>query len=397
MTNLKQQIDYLARIFHSEVVAIRRHIHANPELAFEEIKTSAFIAKKLKEYGIPFTTNIAKTGIVGFIEGKNKVKVIALRADMDALPIEEANSCSYKSTSTGIMHACGHDAHTAILLGAAKILNELKNQLEGSIKLIFQPSEEAFPGGAKAMIEAGVLENPEVQHVLGLHVLPTLDCGKIAFRSGMFMASTDEIYITVQGKGGHGATPELNVDPVLIASNLVVSLQQIVSRKAPPQIPTVLSFGRFIADGRTNIIPDEARLEGTLRTFNEEWRAKAHILIQDLCKNMTIAMGAICEVRIEKGYPFLVNDQKLTENLKILAREYMGNANVNEMDLRMTAEDFAYFTQIKPSTFFRLGTKTKGKDVTNLHTSTFDIDEEALFDGMGIMAYLSIRQLEEMP
>jgi amidohydrolase len=282
------------------------------------------------------------------------------------------------------------------LLGAAKILNEMKSDLDGSIKLIFQPSEEAFPGGAKIMIEEGILESPHVQHVIGLHVLPTLDAGKVAFRSGMFMASTDEIYLTVKGKGGHGATPELNVDPVLMAANILVSLQQLVSRMASPQIPTVLSFGRFIADGRTNIIPDEVILEGTLRTFNEDWRTKAHILIHDMCKNMAIGMGGSCHVRIEKGYPFLVNDPSLTENLKILSKEFLGKNNVLDMEMRMTAEDFAYFTQQRPSTFFRIGTKTKGKEVTNLHTAQFDIDEEALHDGMGLMAYLAFRQLEEM-
>lgn len=396
MNNLAQQIQYHCRINHSEVVAIRRHIHANPELAFQEVKTAAFICKKLDEYGIPYTANVAKTGVVGFIEGKNKEKVIALRADMDALPITEAGNCSFTSNNPGVMHACGHDAHTAILLGAAKILNEMKNTLEGSIKLIFQPSEEAFPGGAKLMIEEGVLQNPEVKHVIGLHVLPTLDAGKVAFRSGMSMASTDEIYLTVKGKGGHGATPELNIDPVLIASHLLIALQQLVSRMASPQIPTVLSFGKFIADGRTNIIPDEVQMAGTLRTFNEDWRAKAHILIKDLCKNMAISMGGNCEVRIDKGYPFLVNDEKLTENLRILAKEYLGEINVKDMEMRTTAEDFAYFTQQKPSTFFRLGTRKKGGEITNLHTSTFEIDEESLHTGMGVMAYLAIRQIEEI-
>lgn len=396
MNNLAQQIQYLCRINHSEVIAIRRHIHANPELAFKEEKTSAFICKKLDEYGIPYTTNIAKTGIVGFIEGTNKDKVIALRADMDALPIQEATNCSFSSKNTGVMHACGHDAHTAILLGAAKILNELKDKLQGSIKLFFQPSEEAFPGGAKLMIEEGVMINPEVRHVIGLHVLPTLEVGKVAFRSGMSMASTDEIYITVKGKGGHGATPELNIDPVLIAAHILVAVQQLVSRMASPQIPTVLSFGKFIADGRTNIIPDEVHLAGTLRTFNEDWRAKAHILIKDLCKNMAISMGGNCEVRIDKGYPFLVNDEKLTENLRILSKEYLGENNVKDMEMRTTAEDFAYFSQQKPSTFFRLGTKKKGGEITNLHTSTFEIDEESLHTGMGLMAYLAIRQIEEL-
>lgn len=396
MAIIKKRIEQYSRIFHSEVVAMRRFIHMNPELAFQEFNTSNFICKKLDEYGIPYTKGIAKTGVVGIIEGKRKDKVIALRADMDALPILEENETSYCSKNKGVMHACGHDAHTAILLGAAHILNEIKEDLDGTIKLIFQPSEEAFPGGAKAMIDEGVLHNPDVQHVIGEHVYPTLDAGKVGFRSGMYMASTDEIYLTVKGKGGHAATPELNVDPVLIASHIVVALQQVVSRMAQPYIPTVLSFGRMIADGRTNIIPNQVTIDGTLRTFNEEWRKKAHEKIVQIAENTAKAMGGTCEVRIAHGYPFVVNDTILTSRLKRYATEFLGQRKVVDLDLRMTAEDFAYFTHELPSTFYRLGTKTKGKEVTNLHTSNFDIDEEALHTGIGLMAYLTYRQLEEM-
>jgi amidohydrolase len=396
MSILKQRIEQQARIYHSEVVAMRRYLHMHPELAFQEKNTSDFICKKLEEYGIPYERDIAQTGVVGFIEGKQKDKVIALRADMDALPIKEANDVPYCSKNSGVMHACGHDAHSAILLGAARILNDIKESLEGSIKLIFQPSEEAFPGGAKVMIEEGVLENPPVRHVIGEHVYPTLEAGKVGFRPGMYMASTDEIYLTVKGKGGHAATPDLNVDPVLIASHIVVALQQLVSRMAKPWIPTVLSFGRMIADGRTNIIPNEVTLEGTLRTFDEEWRAQAHEKITQMAEHLAQSMGGHCEVRIAHGYPFVVNDDKLTAALKRYAIEYLGEKKVVDLDMRMTAEDFSYYSHQRPSTFYRLGTKTRGKEVTNLHTPNFDIDEEALHVGIGVMAYLSYRQLEDM-
>lgn len=397
MSQLKQRIEQHCRIYHSEIVAIRRYFHKHPELAFQESNTSDFIAKKLDEYGIPYERNIAKTGIVAFIEGKNPNKVIALRADMDALPIIEKNDNSYTSTNQGVMHACGHDAHMAVVLGASRILNEMKEQLEGSIKVFFQPSEEAFPGGAVKMIEEGVLENPNVQNVIGEHVLPSLDSGKVGFRPGMYMASTDEIYLTVKGKGGHAATPDLNVDPIITAAHILTSLQQIVSRQAPTAIPTVLSFGRIIGEGRTNIIPDEVKIDGTLRTFDEEWRAKAHIQITQMAENIAKSMGAECDVRIEKGYPFVVNDDLLTGKLKRYAKEYLGNDNVVDLDMRMTAEDFAYFAQARPSTFYRLGIRNEKKGiVSNLHTDTFDIDENSLFIGMGAMAYMTYRQLEEM-
>ncbi len=394
---LRQRIEQQCRLYHSEVVAVRRHIHANPELAYQEFKTADFIASKLDQYGIPYEKNIAKTGIVGFIEGKKKDKVIALRADMDALPIEELNQTPYKSKNKGVMHACGHDAHSAMLLLAAKILNDMRADLDGSVKLIFQPSEEMLPGGALAMIEAGVLDNPPVRHVIGQHVLPTLASGKVGYRSGMYMASSDEIYLTVKGKGGHGATPDLNIDPVLIASHIVVAMQQVVSRIAPPTIPTVVSFGRFIAEGQMNVIPDEVKLSGILRTFNEEWRTKARAKITNIAQDMAQSMGGSCEVNIVPGYPFVVNDITLTENLKLFSKEYLGQRKVEDLDMRMTAEDFAYYAHKVPSSFFRIGTRTRGKEITNLHTANFDIDEDALYRGMGNLAYIAYRTLEELP
>jgi len=393
--DIKEQIRRLSTEYLDEVTRIRRHIHARPELAFNEYQTSAFIAAKLEEYGIPYTKGVAKTGIVGLIEGKNPSKIsIALRADMDALPIHEISDAAYISLNNGVMHACGHDAHIASLLGTAKILCQLKTSFEGSVKLIFQPSEEKFPGGASVMIKEGVLENPAPAVIIGQHVLPTLDTGKIGIKCGKYMASTDEIYITIIGKGGHAATPELIIDPILIASHIIVALQQIVSRKATPSIPTVLSFGRFIADGRTNIIPDEVIIEGTFRTFNEEWREKAHQLISEMSSTIAESMGAKCSIRIDKGYPFLVNNESLTTEIKHYAEEYLGTENVIDLEMRMTAEDFAYYSQIIPACFYRSGTRNVSTgDVTNLHTNNFDIDETSLETSMGVMAWVAMKIL----
>ena len=380
-----------------ELVAIRRHLHMHPELSMQEKETSAFIQAKLSEYGIPFTAGMAEHGVVGLIEGKNPAKqVVALRADMDALPIAEQNQVDYCSTNPGVMHACGHDVHMTSLLGAAKILNSLKDRFEGTIKLIFQPSEERFPGGASIMIKEGVLENPAPDKMFGQHVFPTLEAGKVGLRSGKYMASADEVYLTVKGKGGHGATPELIVDPVLIAAHILVALQQIVSRNAPPQLPALLSFGRFIAEGQTNIIPNEVKLDGTFRTFDEVWRAEAHQKIKNIAESIARGMGGDCEVFIDKGYPFLVNDETLTAHAKAYAIEYLGQENVVDLDLRMTAEDFAYYSQIVPSCFYRLGTRNERKGIThNLHTPLFDIDETSLETGAGLMAWMAVRSLME--
>lgn len=394
-TILRQRVEQACRLYHSDVVAVRRHIHANPELAFEEFKTSAFIASKLKEYGIPYKI-MAKTGIVAFIEGKKADKVIALRADMDALAIHELVDSPFKSKNEGVMHACGHDAHSAMLLLAGRVLNEMRHNLDGSIKLIFQPSEEALPGGAKVMIEEGVLENPKVRHVIGQHVLPTLDSGFVGYRPGKYMASSDELYLKVIGKGGHGATPNLNVDPVLIASHIIVALQQIVSRMAPPNIPTVVSFGKIESKGQVNVIPDEVNLAGILRTFDEEWREIALGKITTLATTLAESMGGKCEVNIMKSYPVVDNDIELTKNCILYSKEFMGSRKVQDLEPRMTAEDFAYYGQKVPSTFLRLGTKSRGKDVTNLHTAQFEIDEDSLYHGMGNLVYVAFRTLEEL-
>lgn len=380
-----------------ELIAIRRHLHMHPELSMQERETSAFIQSKLTEYGIPFSAGIAVHGIVGLIKGKNpESRVVALRADMDALPIVEKNPVDYCSQNPGVMHACGHDVHMTSLLGASKILNELREEFEGTIKLIFQPSEERFPGGASMMIKEGVLENPAPQIMYGQHVLPTLEAGNVGMKPGKYMASTDEVYLTVKGKGGHGGTPELNVDPVLIAAHILVALQQVVSRNLPPQLPAVLSFGRFIAEGRTNIIPNEVKLDGTLRTFDEKWRAQAHLNIEKIASSVAEGMGGECEVFIDKGYPFLVNDDEVTARAKQFAIEYLGEEHVVDLDMRMTAEDFAYYSQLVPSCFYRLGIRNENRGILhNLHTDRFDVDESSLETGAGLMAWMALKSLTQ--
>lgn len=394
--DLKDKIKSLADAYFEELVSIRRHLHMHPELSFEETETAKFISAKLTEFGIEHQTNIGGHGVVGLIKGRNaSSKIIALRGDMDALPIEEKNTTGYISKNKGVMHACGHDVHTTSLLGAAKILNELKNEFEGTVKLIFQPAEEKLPGGASIMIKDGVLENPKVETIFGQHVLPQLETGKVAFKPGIAMASCDEIYITVKGKGGHGAVPHLVIDPVLIASHIVIALQSVVSRNANPTLPSVLSIGKFIANGATNIIPDEVKLEGTFRTFDEKWRIEAHEKIKTICNNTAASFGGSCDVLIDIGYPFLKNDERTTNTAFKLAKEYLGSENVEEMPARMTAEDFSYYSQIVSACFYRLGTGNISKGITSpIHTPTFDVDENCLKIGAGLMAWIAVGELK---
>lgn len=391
---IKDQIQQLAADIFGEVVALRQHIHANPELSFKEFETSAFIQRKLTTWGIPFTV-MANTGVVGLLKGDlPSDQVIALRADMDALPIIEANDKPYKSKNEGVMHACGHDVHSASLLGTAYILSKLKAQFAGTIKFIFQPGEELLPGGASILIKEGVLENPKPAHILGQHVMPLIEAGKVGFRSGIYMASTDELYVTVTGKGGHGAQPQQNIDPVLITSHIIIALQQIVSRNADPRIPTVLSFGKVTANGATNIIPNEVKLEGTLRTLDEDWRLEAKRLMKKMAEGIAESMGGSCEFRIEKGYPFLINEPVLTAQARAGAEEYLGKDNVVDLDIWMAAEDFAYYSQVTDACFYRLGTGNVTKGTTHsVHTPNFDIDEDALKISTGLMAYLAVKQL----
>lgn len=391
---LKDKITLLANQIHSDVVANRRHLHANPELSFHEYETSAYVAQKLDELGIEYK-KMANTGLVALIKGaKQSDSVVALRADMDALPIVEANDVVYKSKNLGVMHACGHDVHTSSLLGTAKILTELKNEFGGTVKLIFQPAEEKLPGGASMMIKEGVLENPKPDAVIGQHVMPMIETGKVGFRSGKYMASTDEIYVTVHGKGGHGAQPQQNIDPVVITSHIIIALQQIVSRVADPKIPSVLSFGKVIANGATNVIPNEVYLEGTFRTMDEEWRAKAHQTMKKMAEGIAEAMGGSCDFNIVRGYPFLINEEVLTADVRTYAEDYLGKENVLDLDIWMAAEDFAYYSQVSDACFYRLGTGNVSRGITSsVHTPTFDVDENSLKLSTGLMTYIALKQL----
>lgn len=393
--SLLQKVKDLSNNYFDEVVKHRRHLHANPELSFEEIDTAKYVQSVLKENGVRFKADVAGHGVVGIIEGNNpSKKTIALRGDMDALPITEENEIDYKSTKEGIMHACGHDAHTSSLLGAAHIISQLKTEFEGTVKLIFQPAEEKFPGGASLMIKEGVLKNPEPAGIIGQHVLPELEAGKVGFRSGIFMASADEITLTINGKGGHAAQPHKFNDTILMTSQIIVALQQVVSRRANPDTPCVLSFGHIETKGYYNIMPETVKVLGTFRTMNEDWRFEAHELIKDITAQTAKAFGGTAEAQITVGYPFLINDEELTQNAMHFAKEYMGEENVIEVPVRMGAEDFAYYTHHTKGCFYRLGTGNKALDTEHgLHTPKFNIDESALNTGMGLMSWLALRSL----
>jgi len=383
--------------YFSEIREIRQHIHAHPELSFHEFETAAYVSAKLKEWGIPHTTGIAGTGISGIIEGKNPGKrCIALRADMDALPIEEKNEIAYKSQNKGVMHACGHDVHTSCLLGAARILNDMKDELEGSVKLIFQPGEEMHPGGASLMIRDGVLENPRPDAIFALHVYPHLPSGTAGFRPGRYMASADEIYITIEGKGGHAALPHQTVDPIAIAALLITGLQQVVSRKANPLVPSVLTFGKIQGGFATNVIPEKVEILGTFRTMDETWRYEAHKWIRDFTQQTCAAYGATVSIDIPAGYPCVFNDPALTGRAIEWAGEYLGTPNVHALDMRMAGEDFSFYTHHVPGCFFRIGTSHDGAEFTApVHNAHFNIDENALMTGMGMMAWCAARGLSD--
>jgi amidohydrolase len=372
----------------------RRHLHAHPELSFSEKETSTFIKARLDRLGIPWT-GMAGTGVVGMIEGgRDSNRMVVLRADMDALPITELNSVDYISQNEGVMHACGHDAHTASLLSTAGILQSLKDRWAGKVRLIFQPAEEKLPGGASLMIRDGVLQNPAPEAVIGQHVMPSVPAGQIAMLGGQLMASMDEISVMVHGKGGHGAMPHLLVDPVLISAHLIVALQQIVSRNNNPVTPGVLSFGRVIADGAINVIPDTVYLKGTFRTVDETWRYAAHEKMKKMAEQIAAAMGGACDFEVVCGYPSLYNDTRLTRELENAAVAYLGKANVAPAEPMMIAEDFAYYGQSAPACFYFLGTGNVGKGiVAPLHSPRFNIDEEALEVSSGLMAYMALQQL----
>jgi amidohydrolase len=380
-----------------ELQAIRHHIHSNPELSFQEYQTAAFISGKLTEWGIRHDTEVAGTGIVAYIEGKDAGKhCIALRADMDALPIMEANETPYRSKNDGVMHACGHDVHSTCLLGAAKILNELKQEFRGTVKLLFQPGEEKHPGGASLMIKAGVLENPKPSAIFALHVYPHLPSGTAGFRAGQYMASADEIYITIEGKGGHAALPHQTIDPIAIAAQVITGLQQIISRKSNPLIPSVITFGKIAGGFATNVIPDKVEILGTLRTMDEKWRYEAHKWIKDITEQTCAAYGAKATVEIPIGYPSLFNDPHLTLQTETWAREYVGAPNVHTLDMRMAAEDFSFYTHHVPGCFFRIGTNKNNEGFTApVHNAHFDIDEDAIKTGVGLMSWIAMNALKQ--
>jgi amidohydrolase len=395
MASLLEKIKALSNSIAEETVANRHHLHMHPELSFQETATQAYVEKQLNAWGIP-NSRLANTGVVGIIEGKNPgKKVVALRADMDALPITETNDVPYKSTNPGVMHACGHDVHTSSLLGTAHILQQVKDDFEGTIKLIFQPAEEKAPGGASIMIKEGVLENPKPISIFGQHVATNVPVGKIGFREGMYMASTDELYIKVIGKGGHGAMPDACIDPIVIASHIIVAMQQIISRNKNPKFPSVLTFGKIEGLGATNVIPDEVNIAGTFRAMDETWRAEGLAKMKKLAEGIAEAMGGEAIFEVLTGYPFLQNNPELTRKAKAAAIAYMGEDNVVDLDLWMAGEDFAFYTHHVDACFYRLGIRNEAKGITNgVHTPNFDIDEDALAIGPGLMAWLAVNELE---
>ncbi|MEE2700217.1 MAG: M20 family metallopeptidase [Bacteroidota bacterium] len=388
--SLHAKIKSLSEAILPEIIEIRRHLHMYPELSFQEYETSKYIKLILNKWDISFQENIADTGIVVLINGKNpNKKCVGLRADFDALPIMEENKVTYCSKNKGVMHACGHDAHTASLLGVVNILNQLKKEWEGSVKCIFQPAEERLPGGAQQMIKEGVLENPKVDYMFGQHVFPDLEVGTVGFKSGQYMASTDELHITINGKGGHAALPEKNKNPIQVASDLSSKLYDYFDKQK--DIPSVFSIGFFQGLGSTNVVPDKVKMMGTFRAMDETWRANSHDKMLSIAGELQQKYQVDIDFEIRKGYPFLENDTVLTTKAMESAKAYLGAENVVQLPIRMTAEDFAYFTKELPACFYRLGTVNKQKGITHgLHTSRFDIDEKALEIGMGLMAFLSI-------
>ena len=394
--DFKDQINKLITpVFINEIVSIRRQLHKHPELSFGEHQTSEFIRNLLDKWGIPYRHPYVKTGLVAEIKGKGPGRCVAMRADMDALPIQENSGLDFQSENNGIMHACGHDIHMASMLGAIHILNQLKDHLKGELLFVFQPGEEKLPGGASLMLKEGIFEKRKPDAIIAQHVLPEMEAGHVGFRAGRYMASSDEIYISVNGVGGHGALPQKISDPVLMASHILISLQQEINRKSPSGVPTVLSFGKVTANGAVNVIPDKVMLEGTFRTMDEHWRKQAHALIEKIADGIARSMGGNCDLEIRHGYPVLKNDERITRFAKEKAIDFLGAEVVEDMDIRMTAEDFGWFTQAIPGMMYRLGVKKPDQEqVFNLHTPTFSADESALETGVALMAYLSVELLQ---
>lgn len=397
LRSLFSKVENITNLFINEAIDIRRHIHQNPELSFEESNTSAYIKKTLSKWGIAFKSGYANHGILGIIEGNNPQKhCIALRADMDALPIEETTGLSFCSTNKGVMHACGHDIHTTCLLGAAYALNQLKESFEGTILLIFQPGEEKIPGGAKLMLEDGIFNEYTPECIIGQHVYPDLPAGHIGMKSGSYMASSDEIDITFHSQGGHAALPHTTVDTLLMAAQTLVSLQQITSRMIPANIPAVLTFGNIVCNSVMNIIPTTVKLEGTFRTMNEEWRYKAHQNIRNIAENICNSMGGSCTTEIRVGFPSVYNQPELTQLCRDVAPIIPVVSTVHDLEIRMTAEDFGWFAQKYPSVFYRLGVGySDGTPCHGLHTPLFNPNEDAIITGINSMTCLALNFLSK--
>lgn len=393
----KSEVKKKVSLIVNDLISIRRHLHSYPELSFEEKETSNYISKLLTDWEIPHETGVGGYGIVGLIEGKDPdSKVIALRADMDALPVTEQNTIHYSSLNKGVMHACGHDVHMTCLLGAVKILNENRNSFNGIVKFIFQPAEETLPGGALKMIQDGVLENPKVDMILGLHVFPEIEVGKVGIKAGPYMASTDELNLTITGRGGHAAIPSSFDDTVYSASEIIVNIKRAIEDQAPGGFPTVLSFGKIVANGAYNVIPSDVTIKGTFRTFSEGWRKQVHRIINEISAETASKHNTKCEVFINDGYPVLENDEHLTIKFKQASSELIGIENVLNLKERTTGEDFARFTQLIPGCFFRLGVANKEKGITsNLHTPTFNVDEQSIEIGTGLMIWNALRLMKD--
>jgi amidohydrolase len=379
------------------VIADRRHLHEHPELGFEEVETSRFVAERLQSLGVEdIRTGIAKTGVTGLIRGsQGPGKTVLLRADMDALPILEENDVPYVSQHPGVMHACGHDGHTAMLLGVARLLSEQRDSFAGTVKLLFQPAEELPPGGAKPMIEAGVLNDPPVDAVFGIHVDQDEPVGKISLAPGPVMAAADRFTILIKGKGGHGAKPQTSVDPIAIGAQIVTALQTLISREYDPVATGVVSVCAFLSGSAFNVIPDTAELRGTVRTFTPENRTMLSERIPELVKGIAAAMRAEAEVRYDFGYPATINDPAMTELVREVVTEVVGAENVIDAEPQMGAEDFSYFLRERPGSFFFIGSKNEERGLTwGHHHPRFDIDEAVLGVGVESLARTALRYLQ---
>lgn len=376
-----------------KVLELFKDLHANPELSFQEFRTAKRICESFDSIGIPFQAGVSETGIIAILEGDKPGPLIAIRAELDALPILEKTGLEYSSLNDGVMHACGHDLHMANLIGVAMVLNDLKGELEGSVMLVFQPGEELLPGGALDIIQSEVFNDNKPDMMIGLHVLPELEAGKVGFRAGPYMASGDELYFRVKGIGGHAALRSTLIDPIIIASQIVIALQKIADRGNANGIPTVLSIGKFIAEGATNVIPDEVLLEGTFRTMNEPWRNEVHLEIQSIAQQIASSIGGQCEVEIVGGYPSVLNNELLTTKAVNLSKLFLGEQNVVDLPIRMTTDDFAYYSQIMPSVYFRVGVGFNDRAPFRLHSSTFVANTEALCQSIGLTSWLAINLL----